>query len=94
MAKLINLYLLMSTIKMFAIMELNLFKWGHLLQTKSYHVQHLGRGGEAGFFCKFLMGRTQNFWSPVGPRWGLSRMGGGDLQKNPNEAKTAHLVQN
>ena len=46
-----------------------------------------------GFFSKFLMGGTQNFWSPSvndGDEVGW----GGDLRKNPTEAKTAHLMQN
>ena len=46
-----------------------------------------------GFFSKFLMGGTQNFRSPLVPdgdevRWG------GTCEKNPTEAKTAHLMQN
>ena len=55
-----------------------------------------------GFFSKFLMGGTQNFQkfsknsktvdrqSPTGTK----SDGGGTCEKNPNEAKTAHLMQN
>ena len=44
-----------------------------------------------GFFSKFLMGGGLEI---VGPRRGRSRMGGGTYEKNPTEAKTAHLMQN
>ena len=47
-----------------------------------------------GFFSKFLMGGDSKFLVPIGPRRGRSRMGGGTCEKNPTEAKTAHLVQN
>ena len=48
-----------------------------------------------GFFSKFLMGGDSKFSVPVGPRRGRSRMGGGGTcEKNPTEAKTAHLMQN
>ena len=44
-----------------------------------------------GFFSlNFWWGGTQI----VCPRRGQSRMGGGNLQKNPTEAITAHLMQN
>ena len=47
------------------------------------------------FFSKFLMGGGDSKFSvPVGPRRGRSRMGGGTCEKNPTEAKTAHLMQN
>ena len=46
-----------------------------------------------GFFSKFLMGDSK-FSVPIGPRRGRSRMGGGTCEKNPTEAKTAHLMQN
>ena len=50
--------------------------------------------GEQGFFSKFLMGGgTQNFRSlsvPDGDEVGW----GGTCEKNPIEAKTAHLMQN
>ena len=47
------------------------------------------------FFSKFLMGEASKFSVPVGPRRGRSRMGGGGTcEKNPTEAKTAHLMQN
>ena len=40
------------------------------------------------------MGDTLNFRSPSVPNRDEVRWGGGDLQKNPTEAKTAHLMQN
>ena len=46
-----------------------------------------------GFFSKFVMGGDSKFSVPIGPRWGRSRMGG-TCEKNPTEAKTAHLMQN
>ena len=45
-----------------------------------------------GFFSKFLMGGLKIFgprWSPMG-----TKSDGGDLRKNPTEAKTTHLMQN
>ena len=52
-----------------------------------------------GFFSKFLMGGDSKFSVPVGPRWGRSRMGGGDLRKKsdwsqncPLNAKLAHFL--
>ena len=45
-----------------------------------------------GFFSKFLMGGTQNFWSPSVPDGDKSD--GGTWKKNLTEAKTAHLMQN
>ena len=44
---------------------------------------------DQGFFSKFLMGGTQNFRSPLGTK----SDGGGTCEKNPTEAKTAHLMQ-
>ena len=52
----------------------------------------VGGGGGQGFFSKFLMGGDSKFSVPVGPRRGRSRMGGGACEKNPTEAKTAHLM--
>ena len=46
-----------------------------------------------GFFCKFLMGGLQIFGPRLSPT-GRSQMGGGTCEKNPTEAKTAHLMQN
>ena len=46
-----------------------------------------------GFFSKFLMVGTQQFWSPSVPD-GDDVGWGGDLQKNLTQAKTAHLMQN
>ena len=45
-----------------------------------------------GFFSKFLMGGGLKIFSP---RWSPTgtKSDGGDLQKNPTEAKTAHLMQ-
>ena len=46
-----------------------------------------------GFFSKFLMGGTRNFRSPSVPD--RDEVGwGGTCEKNPTEAKTAHLMQN
>ena len=46
------------------------------------------------FSLNFWWGGDSKFSVPVGPRRGRSRMGGGTCEKNPTEAKTAHLVQN
>ena len=40
------------------------------------------------------MGGDSKFSVPVGPRRGQSQMGGGTCEKNPTEAKNAHLMQN
>ena len=48
-----------------------------------------------GFFSKFLMGGTQNFWSPSVPDGDKAGWGGVELaKKNLTEAKTPHLIQN
>ena len=50
-------------------------------------------GGFQGFFSKFLMGGgTQNFRSPSVPDG--NEVGWGTCEKNPTEAKIAHLMQN
>ena len=46
----------------------------------------------SGFFSKFLMGGTQNFWSPSVPDG--DEVGWGPCEKNLTETKTAHLMQN
>ena len=49
-------------------------------------------GNNQGFFSKFLIGGGDSkFRSPMGTK---SDGGGGNLQKNLTEAKTAHLMQN
>ena len=68
--------------------------WAYWIGLTNNDCHNWGQLQHQGFFSKFLMGGTQNFWSP-GPRRGHSRMGGGGAcEKIPTEAKTAHLVQN
>ena len=52
------------------------------------------KGGYQGFFSKFLVGGTQNFWSLSAPDGDEVGWGGGTCEKNQTEAKTAHLMQN
>ena len=47
-----------------------------------------------GFFSKFLMGGGLKIFGPRRSPTGTKSDGGGDLQKNPTEAKNAHLMQN
>ena len=57
-------------------------------------IQHWKDVSSQGFFSKFLMGGgTQNFRSPSVPD-GDEVGWGGTYEKNPTEAKTAHLMQN
>ena len=46
-----------------------------------------------GFFSKFLMGGGLKIFGPHRSRTG-TKSDGGTCEKNPTEAKTAHLMQN
>ena len=50
--------------------------------------------GRAGFFSKFLMGGGLKIFGPRRSPTGTKSDGGGTCEKNPTEAKTAHLMQN
>ena len=57
-------------------------------------IKSLGKGHRRVFFSKFLMGGTQNFWSPSVPDGDEVGWGGGTCEKNLTEAETAHIMQN
>ena len=47
-----------------------------------------------GFFSLIFDGGTQNFWFSSVPDGDEVGWGGGTCEKNPTEAKTAHLMPN
>ena len=60
-----------------------------LCEHQSFQSPHTQKQAQ-GFFSKFLMGGDSKFSVPDGDevRWG------GTCEKNPTEAKNAHLMQN